>query len=246
MGDIPPVDDLDDELRRARAAIKQLKHAPMGETAAAARARSCSLIAAQQRLKAAAQQVADPSAARHVNGGSPSAAGGDLLRQLLRVMRREFVKRDAELEKRLASVLDGRRTMESGQNFQARRGGDIRRRACGCARQVNSDCEAGHERRLAIDAQNKRQVVMINDNDNERLLTADEADERGSDRGGRDRAGAYSGARTLGARSRHRGTAGQARGQFVRAVACRDPDTAASNGVARCSEAVRSTATQIQ
>ena len=102
---IPPVDDLEDELRRARAAIKQLKHAPLGETGAAARARACSLIAAQQRLKAAAQQVTDPSAARHVNGGLSGPFENKELDAFTRAMMKWFAKQFREMAREVGKEL---------------------------------------------------------------------------------------------------------------------------------------------
>ena len=94
-------------MQRARATIKQLKHAPLGETAAAARARSCELIAAQQRLKAASRQVVDGGVAKRrvANGdGSPGASVSTEMRQFVRVVAQEFVKLEKRLEKRIAEL----------------------------------------------------------------------------------------------------------------------------------------------
>jgi hypothetical protein len=80
-------DDIDAELQRARATIRALKHAPLGETAAAARARSCELIAAQQRLKQASRQVVGTVTAKN-SGGPPGTSVSDDVRKVLHLVAR--------------------------------------------------------------------------------------------------------------------------------------------------------------
>ena len=114
---IPPADDLDDELRRAAAAIKALKHRPMGETDAQARARSVQLIGAQRRLKAAARQVADPSAAKSVNGVAPDASAANGVRQFVRAVAREIAALQGRIAELEASSLRDGETWKMGKLF---------------------------------------------------------------------------------------------------------------------------------
>ena len=76
---IPPVENVDDAVAVARETIKALKRAPKGETVAQARARSCKLVEAQQRLIAASRKtVTDavtPKRPANSNGHAPATGG---------------------------------------------------------------------------------------------------------------------------------------------------------------------------
>ena len=113
-GGVAPVEPLDEAVARAQAAIKELRRIPPGETAAAARRRSCAAIEAQRKLVEASRKVVtDAVAAKRskTNGSNDTAKPATKVASdtgaLITLMAQEFAKRDkrdAERDKQIAEL----------------------------------------------------------------------------------------------------------------------------------------------
>ena len=122
MADLPPVETVDDAMKRASDALRALKNARPG-TAAEGRMRAAELVRQQQELIDTAHKIADGQVAKRFAGANGHGAGGfteGQLDTLVEILAHCIAPHLQAIEKRIAE-LEARPALEDAGTWNAQR-----------------------------------------------------------------------------------------------------------------------------